>query len=155
MDNFVASEGKEVFSILNRIKNKEFSGNSGIAIKNSVYLLANTLVSKIGSLLFTIILARLLMPELFGLYSLALSTIVIFSFFTDLGTGQTLIRFLSREISKNRMSKAKSYVTYLFKIKFLITSGIFILFLLLVKPLSIYYQKPIFLILLSLKSLSS
>jgi len=149
MENFVTSEAKEVFSIFKRIKNRDFKGNSGAAIKNSVYQVAGTFVSKIGSLLFTIILARILMPELFGLYILALSTIVIFSFFTDLGTGQTLVRFLSKNISQNKLSKSKINTIYLFNIKFLITWGIFTLFLILAKPLSIYYQKPIFLILLS------
>lgn len=149
MDNFIISEGKEVFSIFKRIKNRDFSGNSGAAIKNSVYLFSSTLISKIGSLLFTVIFARILMPELFGLYSLALFTILIFTFFTDLGIGQTLTRFLSMSLSKNKSSKARAYAVYFFKIKFLVISGILLVFLLLAKPLTIYYQKPIFLILLS------
>jgi len=149
MENFVASEVKEVFSIFKRIKNKDFKGNSGAAIKNTVYQIATTFASKIGSLIFMILLARILMPELFGLYSLALSTIVIFSFFTDLGVVNTMIRFVSNSLSKGKSSKAKAYFVYSFKIKFLITSGILIIFLLSVKPLSVYYEKPIFLILLS------
>ncbi len=149
MNNFISSETKEVFSIFNRIKNRDFKGNSGMAIKNSAYQLAYTFVSKAGSLLFTIILARILMPELFGLYSLALVTILVFSFFSDLGAGSTLVKFISSEISKNRLSKAKAYALYLLKIKLLITGGVLIVFLLLAKPLEIYYHKPIFLILLS------
>lgn len=149
MKNFVTSEIKEVFSIFKRIKNGDLKGNSGIAIKNSVYQVAITFISKVGSLLFTIILARLLMPELFGLYSLALGTILVFAFFTDLGISTTLVKFVSGELSRNKNSKARAYILYSSKIKFLITSGILVIFLLLAKPLSIYYQKPIFLILLS------
>lgn len=149
MDNIFVSESKEIFSIFKRIKDRRFEGNSGTAIKNSMYQFAGTFVSKLGSLLFTIVLARILMPELFGLYSLALSTILFFTFFTDLGISNTLIRFASKEVSKDKYPKAKAYVFYLFKIKILIITGLLVLFLLLTKPLSVYYQKPIFLILLS------
>jgi len=149
MDNFMVSGGRDIISVFKRIKNKDFKGNSGIVIKNSVYQFATMSVSKAGSLLFTIILARILMPELFGLYSLTLFTILLFTFFTDLGINNTLVRFISKEMPKNKNSKARDYTIYLYKIKFLITSVILILFLVLAKPLSIYYQKPIFYILLS------
>jgi O-antigen/teichoic acid export membrane protein len=149
MDNFVVSESKEFFSIFKRIKNRDFRGNSGAAIKNSIYQFSSTFAAKIGSLLFVVILARILMPELFGLYSLALGTILVFSYFADLGISQTLTRFVSREISKSKDSKAKAYTFYLFKIKLLITLGILLIFLLLSKTFSLYYQKPIFLVLLS------
>ncbi len=149
MDSFVVSGGKEVFSILKRIKNRDFEGNSGSAIKNSTYQIATTFVSKFGSLLFTIILARLLMPELFGLYSIALFTILLFSFFAEMGLGNTLVKFISESISKGKNSKAKAYFMYIFKLKFLIISGFLILFFVLSKPLAIYYQKPLFMILLS------
>lgn len=145
----IFSYTNEVKDIFKKIKNKDFRGNSGMAIKNSSYQIAWIFVSKIGSLIFTVILARILMPELFGLYSLALGTILVFTFFSDLGAGQTLTRFVSRALSKNKNPHAKGYAVYLFKIKFLITAGILIVFLLLAKPISIYYQKPIFLILLS------
>ena len=69
----------QIKGIFSRIRRRDFSGNSGQAIKNSTFQLATNLVAKIGSLFFTIIIARLLMPELFGLYSLALATILMFS----------------------------------------------------------------------------
>lgn len=145
----IREESKDILFILKKIKNRNFQGNSGTAIKNTVYQTAYTFVSKVGSLLFTIILARVLMPELFGLYSLALSTILLFSYFSDLGINNTLVRFVSKEMSNSRYSKARAYTSYLLKAKLLVISGIVILFLVLAQPLSVYYQKPIFTVLIA------
>ena len=53
-EKLIKEEAKEVRGILGRIKNRDFSGNTGQAIKNSSYQLATLLTAKIGSLLFTI-----------------------------------------------------------------------------------------------------
>ena len=73
---------KEVFGILDMFRIRKFVGYTGLALKNSTYKFLNTAIAKGGSLIFTIIVARLLLPELFGLYSLALSTIIIFASFS-------------------------------------------------------------------------
>lgn len=133
-----------------RVINRDFSGNDGLAVKNYSYQLSTNLVSKIGGLVYTVIIARMLMPELFGLYSLALSTIFIFMAFSDLGVGDTALRFISRELSKENYVKAKSYFNYLFRFKIYIT--VFASFLLLVSAKFIsenYYHKPIFLALVA------
>jgi len=148
MENILKKGGKDLKEIFNRIKHRDFSGNEGLVIKNSVYQIATNVFAKIGSMIFTIILARLLLPELFGLYSLALSTIIIFSAIAELGINQTLIRFVSKESSKKK-NKVKSYVKYLGKIKvyFFLISSIILLFS--AKIIAEYiYQKPIFLALL-------
>jgi len=131
------------------IKSRNFSGNRGQAIKNSAYQFSTNLTAKIGSFVFTIILARLLMPELFGLYSLALSIIVIFSSIAELGIGAVLVMLVSKEFNK-KTNKIKQYLLYLGKIKIWL-----ILLLSLILAVSanyianIFYQKPIFLALLS------
>jgi len=56
---------------------------SKIAIKNSSYFLARNLILKFGGLIFTILIARLLLPELFGIYALILSLVTIFITFTN------------------------------------------------------------------------
>jgi len=145
----IKSEKQDIKEIWNRIKKRDFSGNMGLAVKNSVYQFSTTLIAKIGSLIFTIILARLLLPELFGLYSLALSTIIIFASISDLGISQTLIRFVSKELGK-KSKKVKSYLFYLGKIKIILI--LVSAFLLLISAKSIshnFYQKPIFLALLA------
>ncbi|MFA5061515.1 MAG: oligosaccharide flippase family protein [Candidatus Pacearchaeota archaeon] len=133
-------ETREVKEIFGRVSKRDFSGNTGQAVKNSAFQFSTTFVSKIGSLIFTIILARVLLPELFGLYSLALSTILIFASLADLGIDSTIVKFIS---SSKKDSKSKAYFSYLlrFKIKTsLISAGLLIL---LSKFLSYnYYNKP-------------
>src|SRR3989344_423213 len=110
-------EESDIRAFFNRVRKKDFSGNVGIALKNSIYQFSATFVGKVGALILTIILARLLMPEVFGLYSLALSTILIFVAFSDLGIADTLVRFVSKELGKKKIAKAKVYSQYLIKIK--------------------------------------
>jgi len=143
-------EESDIKGIWERIKTKDFSGNTGLAIKNSMYQFSTTLVAKIGSLIFIIILARLLMPELFGLYSLALSTILIFAAMSELGVGQAIVRFVSYYLGKNKKNKANKYIVYFGKIKLLLIFVGVSLLLIFSKFISeTYYQKPIFLALLA------
>tara|TARA_Y100000310_G_scaffold167546_2_gene167410 strand:- start:49832 stop:51190 length:1359 start_codon:yes stop_codon:yes gene_type:complete len=148
MKNNVGIILKDIFR---RIRKRDFSGNTGIVIKNSALQFSTNIIAKGGSLLFTIILARMLMPELFGLYSLALSTILIFSTFSELGVGETLIRFISKEFGKNKKKfKSKSYVIYLGKLKlFLVFTSMLILIVSAKFISENYYQKPLFLALMA------
>lgn len=135
---------KEAFGIIGRLKRRDFSGNTGLAVKNSIFQILSIIALKGGSILFTIIVARMLLPDLFGLYSLALNTIVLISAFSDLGVGTTLIRFVSRELAKKR-NNAGSYVDYLLKIKMRLT--MLVSFVIIVSAYflaNVYYHKPIF-----------
>lgn len=142
-------EEKDLKNIFSRFKKRDFAGTEGQAIKNSSYYLTTTLITKIGSLLFTIIVARLLMPELFGLYSLALATIVLFSAFSDLGIGPAFTAYASESLGLKNPKKAKAYFTFLKKYKIyllLLVSAILILSSYFVA--NVYYGKPIFFALL-------
>ena len=146
----VKEEERDIMSIFRRLRKRDFSGYTGIAIKNSTYQALTSLLGKGGSLLFTIIVARLLLPELFGLYSLALSTILIFSAFSALGISRTLIPFVSKELGKGNKKKAKGFIVYIGKIKFFVVIIAIIALFASAKFLSeTYYQKPIFLALLA------
>lgn len=144
-------QGKKDFSaIFHRLKNRDFSGNTGLAVKNSTYQFSTNFISKLFSLFFTIILARILLPDLFGLYSLALSTILVFAAFSDMGIGETLVRFVSRELGRGNISKARAYSNYLIKIKIFLMSLISLTLILLSKFISeSYYHQPIRLALLA------
>ncbi|MDH3324681.1 MAG: oligosaccharide flippase family protein, partial [Candidatus Peregrinibacteria bacterium] len=85
--NIMREEVRDLKGIFGRIKNRDFRGNEGRVIKNSSWQIATTLVAKMGSLLFTIIIARLMLPEVYGLYGLALSTILLMAIFSDFGIG--------------------------------------------------------------------
>ena len=151
MNKKLIKEGRENFrEIFSRIKRRDFKGYTGMAIKNSTYQFATNIFAKAGGLIFTIILARVLMPELFGLYSLALSTILLFISFADLGIGTALMRFISEAIAKGNPKKAKGYVSYLFKIKFFLVAIVAGILAITAKFIANnYYQKPIFLALLA------
>ena len=147
--NFIKDEVKDTKEIITRFKNKDFSGNEGRAIKNSSWQIATTLTAKIGSLIFTIIIARLMLPELYGLYGLALSTILFMGIFSDFGISAALMTFVSRTIDKNP-SKAKGYFYYLtkYKVSLVIFSSIILIFS--AKWLAgTYYHKPIYYALLA------
>jgi len=142
-------EESDLRDIWRRIKTRDFSGNTGLAIKNSMYQFSTNMVGKIGSFIFVIILARLLMPELFGLYSLALSTILIFSAVSELGINNTLITFVSKEFNK-KTKKIKPLFLYLKKIKSALI--LFSSLILLASARYIansFYQKPILLALVA------
>jgi len=87
-ESFIKQEKTEFINIFRKNKKRDFLGNEGMAIKNSSFQISKTIIAKAGGLLFTILLARALMPELFGLYSLALSTIFLFMGFIDMGIVQ-------------------------------------------------------------------
>lgn len=141
----IKKEKREIFGILKRIKKRDFKDNEGIAIKNSFYNSSKTLISKIGGFIFTIILARFLMPELFGLFTLVMSTIFIFVSFTDFGIGSALTRYVSKNISKGKKSKVKGYFSFLFKLKIILIISLFLILILSSKFIANFYGKPIFL----------
>lgn len=117
---------------------------SKIAIKNSSYSFAAGLIFKIGGLIFTILIARLLLPELFGIYALTLSIITIFMTFTNLGINETFLRYFSEALGKRNKNKATTYFKYLLKIKSLLVFLAIFVLLSLSKFLSYnFYNKPL------------
>lgn len=143
MRNIIKNKTIETREILKRFKDKDFSGNEGRAIKNSSWQISTTLIAKVGSLLFTIIIARLMLPEIYGLYGLALSTILFMGVFNDCGIGAALMTFISKTIDKNP-GKAKGYFYYLTKYKISLTIFSSIVLLTLANWLAnSYYNKPI------------
>lgn len=146
--SLVQEEEKEIKGIFNRFRKRDFSGNEGLAIKNSTYQFGIAFFGKFIALLFTAVLARILMPELFGLYSLVMSTIFIMISFTDPGISTAIIKFVSPNLEKNKV-KAKSFLKYFFKIKIKLLFIVSLILILSAKFISYnYYEKPIFLALL-------
>ena len=153
---------KEAFGFTKRLLHRDFSGYSGMAAKNAIYSFLTSAVGKVGSLIFTALiigstflvklfslfsieLKPLLTPELFGLYSLALSTIILFAGFSDLGIGSALVKYIS-EHNKN----SKGYIFYLAKQKVILTTIVALALMASSYFLANdYYQKPIFLALLA------
>lgn len=146
MNGFLKKERATFKEIFNRIKKRDFSGSEGLEIKNSFFIMLISFVAKIGALIFTIIVARLLMPELFGLYSIVLAVIMTFVLFSDLGIGDAIVRFISKELGRNRKAKAKSYAIYFLRIKVFLIFVTAILLIIFSSYLSNdVFNKPIFL----------
>ncbi len=145
MDDFLEKEEGDARNVFRRFKKRDFSGNTGQAIKNSSYQLAENLTIKFGSLFFTIIVARLLMPERMGLYSLALSTIVLFSAFSDFGISTGVVTFISKVLGRKDLEKAKKYFRTLLRWKFVLTTVCSLVLLASAYFVANgYYNKPIF-----------
>jgi len=115
-------------------------------VKNTSLNLVSSLINRIGALIFTIILARFLLPERFGLYTLALSIALFVISFADLGINTTLIRYISFSLKKQK-KKINSYYRYLLRIKFYLILFFSLLLLILAYPLSLYVFKKQVLIL--------
>ena len=115
-----------------------------MALENSSYSFILTLILKFGGLLLTVLIARILLPELFGIYSLALSIATIVISFTDLGVDNTFLRYFSESLGKKNKKKSRSYFRYLLGVK-LSLIGIFVFIVLLFSKFISYqiYNKPL------------
>src|SRR3989344_475433 len=124
---------------------KKNEGLSKVVVSSSSYDLLSNIIAKIGGMVFTIfILSRLLGPELFGIYALAFSIISIFLTFTDFGVGSAASRYISEEIGKNNIKKARSYFSYFLKLKSIMAFIAIIILIIFAYPLSYYiYEKPL------------
>jgi len=113
-------------------------------IKNYSWNFIKTILSRFGGLVITIILARILLPELFGIYGLTFSIALIFLTFADLGINETLIRYVSYSIKRKK--QAASYLRYLFKLKLIFAIIISGFLLILAYPLAFFvFRKPLLL----------
>ncbi|MEM2954845.1 MAG: flippase [Candidatus Nanoarchaeia archaeon] len=122
---------------------KEEKNFKELLVKGSFWALLASVISRLGALIFTIILARFLLPEGYGIYSIVLSVSMIFFTFTDLGVNSALIRYVSHTLTKNK-SKAHSYYSYLLKIKFLLTLLVSFVLAILAPVISLYvFNNPL------------
>jgi len=109
-------------------------------VKNSAWGMINSLINRIGGFILIVLISRMLMPEGFGRYSLAMTIALFFITFSDMGINQSLIRYVSLEIDKDE-GKAISYLKYLFKIRFLLTLTVSLILLAGSHILSVYIFK--------------
>ena len=109
-------------------------------VKNSFWSFSSSFIARVGGLFFTIVLARFLMPENYGIYSIVLSTVMIFYTFADLGVNETLARYISLAIKKEK-TKISSYYKYLLKIKLVLSLCVSLLLIILAYPISAYFFK--------------
>lgn len=115
-------------------------------LKGTFYNFFNTAISRIGGLIFTIIVARMLFPELFGLYNIALTVILTIATFTDLGLNSTMIRYLAESLktkTKKTTAEARSRFLFLFNFKIVLTAAASLMLFSLSNIIAIYiFKKP-------------
>lgn len=128
--------------VFEKFKNLKSSENAAQAVENSKYEFGTSLVSTIFSLVFTIFMARLLLPELYGLYSLALTIILLFAGLSDLGISQAQMIFVSKNCDKNP-GRARAFFTYLFRFKFALLLVVSLSLFLFSGIISEFYDKPL------------
>lgn len=90
-------------------------------LKNVLYSSSSTLVANLTGLVTVIFLARALKPELFGLYSLSISTVAIVSVFTDLGIRSAATRYIADAMKLEDYGLAGGYARFLINLKLLLT----------------------------------
>jgi len=98
--------------------------------RNAVYRTGALIVGNVSGLFLTIYLARLLMPEQFGIYSLTLSIGMLAVAFSNMGIDGAVVRYIAYHAGKKDLRKIRGHFRYFLKIKiFLITFITFILML--------------------------
>jgi len=111
-------------------------------IRGSIWNVFSSFIQRGGALIFTLILARVLLPEKFGLYNLVLAIALILMTFSYGGINQTFIRYMAEGI-KGRRKKSKSYFKYILKLKVAVLFIVSTILVLIAYPLSVYvFKKP-------------
>lgn len=90
-------------------------------VKNTSVMFTGNSVSAVLGIIFTILAARFLGPEAWGLVAAVTSLIVILASVADLGLGSSIFRFLAKEWTNDKDSSPEIYKTIVF---LRITSGI-------------------------------
>ncbi len=88
--------------------------------RNALYNSSALMVGSISGLFLTVILARILKPENFGIYSLALSVAMLAIAFSNLGIDGAVIRYTAYYVGKGDLKKVRGHLYYFFKIKFVL-----------------------------------
>lgn len=109
----------DIKKLFNIVKGKDEKSMTRKAIVNSGYIFTTNAISRLGGLIFTILLARLLLPELFGIYNIVLSILLTIATVTDFGIYSALSRYLSNSLSKGKKGEkeARARVRFLFNLK--------------------------------------
>lgn len=109
-------------------------------LKNSGWNIFTAFIQRIGGLIFTILLARFLLPDSFGIYNIVLSIgMILVSFHT--GLNDTFLRYLSESLGNKNKRKTQNYFQYISKLKLLLSGIASLVLILLAYPLSFYIFK--------------
>ena len=105
-----------------------------ILVKSSLFIFLATVISKLASYGYKILIARSFGAEVYGLFSLALIVISIAASIATLGLGEGLVRYISLYRGKKDLESAKKLIITSRNI-FFILGLIFTIILILIAPI--------------------
>ncbi|MEM2191887.1 MAG: flippase [Archaeoglobaceae archaeon] len=114
-----------------------------LVLKNIIYSSSSMVIANLTGLITIIFLARFLKPELFGLYSLSLSTVGIISIFSDLGIKSAATRYIADAMKTENYGLASGYLWFLIKLKIALTAVVAFLLYFYAEPIAMMFDKPI------------
>ncbi|MCS7144898.1 MAG: flippase [Archaeoglobaceae archaeon] len=114
-----------------------------LVLKNTIYSSSSMLIANLTGLITIIFLARALKPELFGLYSLSLSTVAILSIFSDLGIKSATTRYIADAMAGGNYRLAGGYLRFLLNLKLALTILVALSLFILSDSIAELFNKPI------------
>jgi O-antigen/teichoic acid export membrane protein len=106
--------------------------------RNALYNSSALLVANLSGLFITVILARILRPDNFGIYSLALSIAMLSIAFSNLGIDGAVVRYTAFYVGN--LKKVRAHLHYFFKIKIILASIVSLILILLSKNLALFFK---------------
>ncbi|WP_202320738.1 oligosaccharide flippase family protein [Archaeoglobus neptunius] len=85
--------------------------------RNAIYNTSALIVGSVSGLFLTIILARVMKPEQFGIYSLALSIAMVSIALANLGVDAGVVRYTAYHAGRGDLAKIRGNFRYFLKIK--------------------------------------
>lgn len=114
-----------------------------LVLRNIIYSSSSIVIANLTGLITIIFLARVLKPELFGLYSLSLSTVGIISIFSDFGIRSAATRYIADAMKTENYELASGYLWFLIELKIALTAIVAFLLYILAEPIGVMFDKPI------------
>lgn len=107
-------------------------------VKGGVYFFTGNVIANIIRLLSAIIIARLLGPDNYGIFSLVIASAALFLIFTNFGIDVSLIHFIPKFMRKKYYGEVRSYIRVGVLAQLIITTILALLFLSLSNYISYY-----------------
>ena len=113
----------------------------GKAVRSSNFFVITGISSGVIAYLIRVALAKNLKPEEFGLFYAALSLVIFFLFFRDLGLSTALIKYIAEFKSQNKLNEIKTSILCVFMIQFVSSAVISVVLFFSSEYLSKHYFK--------------
>src|SRR3989338_3487665 len=96
-------------------------------VESNLIFTAGNLLTALLAFVFSIVIARLLQPQDFGVFTFVLTVAGFFITFTDLGTSTIVLRYVSHYLSAKEEGKAKAVLLAVLKYRVVLIIAVFLL----------------------------